>query len=212
MKRLLSITAAVLFGAAALSAADFSHIERSLAWSKPQIVTNDFGKVRTLRTAPATEVFWKAWRHEQAGHARRGLFRASDHERLAGTPLEGRCQVNARIVYAYSRSQAVADGVQVEVTKTAHEAGIKFPVFITRGVFELCVAIPPGVSGQDEAGRLVGCRLDAALRHPARSRRSAAHSRRALRSQLRHRAPAPREVDRHVRPARHRRSRSPRSP
>ena len=62
--------------------------------------------------------------------------------------------MNVRIVYAYSRSQAVADGVQVEVTKTAHEAGIKFPVFITRGVFELCVAIPAGGSCQDEAGRL----------------------------------------------------------
>jgi hypothetical protein len=58
------------------------------------------------------------------------------------------------IVHVYSRSQAVADGVQVEVTKTAEEAGISFPVFITRGVFELCVAIPPGVSCQDEAGRL----------------------------------------------------------
>jgi hypothetical protein len=56
------ITAAVLFGAAALSAADFSHIERSLAWSKPQVVTNDFGKVKTLRTAPATQVFWQQWR------------------------------------------------------------------------------------------------------------------------------------------------------
>jgi hypothetical protein len=62
--------------------------------------------------------------------------------------------MNARLVFAYSRSQAVADGVQVEVTKTAHEAGIRFPVFITRGVFELCVAVPPGVSCQDEAGRL----------------------------------------------------------
>ena len=62
MKRLLSITAAVLFGAAALSAADFSHIERSLAWSKPQVVTNDFGKVRMLRTAQPTEVFWQSWR------------------------------------------------------------------------------------------------------------------------------------------------------
>ena len=58
------------------------------------------------------------------------------------------------IVHVYTRSQAVADGVQVEVTKTAHEAGISFPVFITRGVFELCVAIPPGVSCQDESGRL----------------------------------------------------------
>jgi hypothetical protein len=62
--------------------------------------------------------------------------------------------VNARIVFAYSRSQAIADGFQIEVTKTAHEAGIRFPVFITRGVFELCVAIPPNVSCQDESGRL----------------------------------------------------------
>ena len=62
--------------------------------------------------------------------------------------------MNARIVYAYSRSQAIADGVQVEVTKVAHEAGIRFPVFITRGVFELCVAVPPNVGCQDEAGRL----------------------------------------------------------
>ena len=58
------------------------------------------------------------------------------------------------VIFSYTRSQAVADGVQVEVTKTAAEAGIKFPVFITRGVFELCVAVPPNVSCQDEAGRL----------------------------------------------------------
>jgi hypothetical protein len=58
------------------------------------------------------------------------------------------------IVYSYTRSQAVADGVQVEVTKTANEAGIKFLVFLTRGVFESFVAVPSGVTGQDEAGRL----------------------------------------------------------
>lgn len=58
------------------------------------------------------------------------------------------------IVYTYSRSQAIADGFQIEVTKTAAEAGLRFPVFITRGVFELCVAVPPNVSCQDEAGRL----------------------------------------------------------
>ena len=39
------------------------------------------------------------------------------------------------VIYAYTRKQAVADGVQVDVTKTAQEAGINFPVFITRGVF-----------------------------------------------------------------------------
>jgi hypothetical protein len=56
------------------------------------------------------------------------------------------------VVYAYTRAQAVADGVQVEVTKTAQEAG--FPVFLTRTVFDAYVAVPPDVSGQDEAGRL----------------------------------------------------------
>jgi hypothetical protein len=58
------------------------------------------------------------------------------------------------VIFSYTRSQAVADGVQVEVTKTAAEAGIKFPVFLTRGVFDSFVTVPPGVTGQDEAGRL----------------------------------------------------------
>ena len=58
------------------------------------------------------------------------------------------------IIYTYTRAQAVADGVQVDVTKTAQEAGIKFPMFLTRAVFDAYVAVPPGVTGQDEAGRL----------------------------------------------------------
>jgi len=58
------------------------------------------------------------------------------------------------VVYAYTRKQAVADGVQVDVTKTAKEAGISFPVFLTRTVFDAYVAVPEGVTGQDEAGRL----------------------------------------------------------
>ena len=58
------------------------------------------------------------------------------------------------VVYSYTRAQAVADGVQVEVTKTAQEAGIRFPVFLTRTVYDAFVTLPPVVSGQDEAGRL----------------------------------------------------------
>jgi len=57
-------------------------------------------------------------------------------------------------IYTYTRAQAVADGLQVEVTKTAAEAGIRFPVFITRAVFDSFVTVPPGVTAQDEAGRL----------------------------------------------------------
>jgi len=58
------------------------------------------------------------------------------------------------VIYAYTRAQAVADGVQVDVTKTAKEAGISFPVFLTRTVFDAYVAVPDGVECQDEAGRL----------------------------------------------------------
>ena len=58
------------------------------------------------------------------------------------------------VIYSYTRAQAIADGVQVEVTKTAQEAGIKFPMFLTRAVFDAFVAVPDGVTGQDEAGRL----------------------------------------------------------
>ena len=58
------------------------------------------------------------------------------------------------VIYSYTRSQAVADGVQIEVSKTAQEAGIRFPVFLTRAVFDAYVTVPPGVEAQDEAGRL----------------------------------------------------------
>ncbi|MFO1488687.1 MAG: DUF6573 family protein [Verrucomicrobiota bacterium] len=59
-----------------------------------------------------------------------------------------------KVIFAYTRAQAIADGYQVEITKTAQEAGIKFPVFLTRTVFDAYVAVPAGVTGQDEAGRL----------------------------------------------------------
>jgi hypothetical protein len=57
-------------------------------------------------------------------------------------------------VYTYTRADAVADGIQVEVTKMAREAGIRYPVFLTRGVYDQYVTVPAGVSGQDEQGRL----------------------------------------------------------
>jgi hypothetical protein len=58
------------------------------------------------------------------------------------------------VIYSYTRAQAVADGVQVDVSKIAAEAGIRFPVFLTRTVFDSFVTVPPNVTGQDEAGRL----------------------------------------------------------
>jgi hypothetical protein len=58
------------------------------------------------------------------------------------------------LIYSYSRKQAIEDGVLVDVTATAREAGFRFPVALTRAAWERCVTIPPGVTGQDEAGRL----------------------------------------------------------
>jgi hypothetical protein len=58
------------------------------------------------------------------------------------------------VIYSYTRAQAIADGFQIEVTPTAREAGITFPVFLTRAVYDAYVTVPPNVAGQDEAGRL----------------------------------------------------------
>ena len=58
------------------------------------------------------------------------------------------------IIYAYTRKQAIADGLQIDATTTAAEAGIRFPFYITRGVWDKYVTVPQGVTAQDEAGRL----------------------------------------------------------
>ena len=58
------------------------------------------------------------------------------------------------LIYSYTRAQAIADGVQVNVSTTSAEACICFPVFLTRTVVDAYVIVPPGVTGQDEAGRL----------------------------------------------------------
>jgi hypothetical protein len=43
--------------------------------------------------------------------------------------------------------------VLIDARATAKEAGIRYPVALTRAVWERCVAVPPGVVCQDEAGR-----------------------------------------------------------
>jgi hypothetical protein len=60
----------------------------------------------------------------------------------------------AEIIYAYTRAQAIEDGELVDVGETAREAGIKFPVAMTRTVWGRYVEVPEGVKCQDERGRL----------------------------------------------------------
>jgi hypothetical protein len=58
------------------------------------------------------------------------------------------------VIYCYTRAQAIADGVLVDVSKTAQEAGIKYPTAMTSTVWGKYVEVPQAVSWQDEAGRL----------------------------------------------------------
>ena len=61
--------------------------------------------------------------------------------------------VDFELIHSYSRAQAVADGVLIDVTDAAKEAGIKYPVAITAAVHQNYVRVPDGVTGQDERGR-----------------------------------------------------------
>ena len=58
------------------------------------------------------------------------------------------------VIHAYTRAQALEDGVLVDVSEVAREAGIRFPVAMTRTVWGQYVEAPPGVQCQDEQGRL----------------------------------------------------------
>jgi hypothetical protein len=60
----------------------------------------------------------------------------------------------ADLIHRYSRADALRDGVLIDVSATAREAGIRWPVALTRAAWERCVSVPPGVACQDEAGRL----------------------------------------------------------
>jgi hypothetical protein len=61
-----------------------------------------------------------------------------------------------KLISTYPRSEALADGVLVDVTETAREAGFVLPVAMTRAAWDLCVALTPAAkqAGNDERGRL----------------------------------------------------------
>ncbi len=58
------------------------------------------------------------------------------------------------LIHSYTRADALRDGVLIDVTATAAEAGFRWPVALTAAAWERCVTVPPGVLCQDEAGRL----------------------------------------------------------
>ena len=63
---------------------------------------------------------------------------------------------NADVIYSYTRAQALADGVLVDVTETAKEAGITYPVAVTSGLWHKYVVPdePSKLHCQSTEGRL----------------------------------------------------------
>jgi hypothetical protein len=58
------------------------------------------------------------------------------------------------LIHRYTRADALRAGMLITVSATAKEAGFPYPVALTAAVGAQCVAVPPGVRCQDEAGRL----------------------------------------------------------
>lgn len=63
---------------------------------------------------------------------------------------------NTDLIYSYTRAQAIADGVLVDVTETAREAGILFPVALTVGLYHQFIVPdePSKLHCQSTEGRL----------------------------------------------------------
>jgi len=58
-------------------------------------------------------------------------------------------------IYQYTRAMAIADGVLIDVSDMAKEAGYKYPVAMTNTAYQKCVAVPESLKGrQCEDGRL----------------------------------------------------------
>lgn len=69
------------------------------------------------------------------------------------------------VIHSYSRAEALDDGVLVDVSKTASEAGFIFPVAVTAGVWADVNDIPEAKQGiQDTEGRLWDLLFSAAQR------------------------------------------------
>jgi len=63
---------------------------------------------------------------------------------------------DAPVISVYTRAQAIDDGFLVDVSDSSEnkEIGFKFPVSLTRAVWDRYVEVPAGVPCQDLHGRL----------------------------------------------------------
>ena len=61
------------------------------------------------------------------------------------------------VIFSYTRAQAIADGVLIDVSELAKEAGFRFPVAVTAGVWAECVAVPDGRGRPGRDRPALGC-------------------------------------------------------
>mgnify|MGYP001274318246 CR=1 FL=1 len=61
------------------------------------------------------------------------------------------------IIHSYSRKQAIEDGVLVDVSDMSREAGFRFPVAVTRTVWDTILTPNPSDPAQSISGRLWDC-------------------------------------------------------
>ncbi len=70
-------------------------------------------------------------------------------------PQPGNAAAFDPVISVYTRAQAIEDGILVDVSDTAREAGFNIPVAVTRTVWNRIIALPDDYQGfQDERGRL----------------------------------------------------------
>jgi hypothetical protein len=71
--------------------------------------------------------------------------RPPSHRGVPGANREARVE-DSDPIHSYRRAQAIGDGVLIDVSTAAREAGIRYPVALTAAVWERCVTAPPGVA------------------------------------------------------------------
>lgn len=59
-----------------------------------------------------------------------------------------------QLIHAYTRQQAIEDGVLVDVTEIAKKAGYVVDVALTKAVWNRCVDVSPTVAGMTEFDRV----------------------------------------------------------
>lgn len=73
------------------------------------------------------------------------------------------------VIFSYTRKQAIEDGVLIDVSSLAKEAGMKYPTVVTAEVWASYVEVPEKAKYQDETGRLwdILWMLYMSIKHPS---------------------------------------------